>query len=77
MSNTETLTIEVVETCVYRAPIALTTELLDEAEAGGYARTADGVLKMLRADPDHEVVTSDATEERYFDHVAERTVERA
>lgn len=76
-TETETLTIRVTETCVYSAPIALTDELLDEAEAEGYARTARGVLRMLEADPDHEVVASDATEDRYFDYVAERTVERA
>lgn len=76
-NKAETLTIRVVETCVYSAPVALTDELLDEAASEGYTRTAGGVLAMLTADPDHEVVASDATEERYFDYVAERTVERA
>ena len=76
-TETETLTIRVTETCVYSAPIALTDELLDEAEAEGYARTAQGVLEMFQGDPDHDVVANSATRPSNFVCVAERNTERA
>lgn len=74
--NTETLTIEVEEIVLYRHTLTVTTELLDEAEAEGYARTADGVLEMFQGDPDHEIVANDATRPANFSHVAERNIER-
>ena len=75
--NPETLTIEVEEAVIYRHTLTVTTELLDEAEAEGYARTAQGVLEMFQGDPDHDVVANSATRPSNFVCVAERNTERA
>ena len=75
--KTETLTIEVKEAVIYRHTLTVTAELLDEAEAEGYARTAGGVLEMFQGDPDHDVVANSATRPSNFVCVAERNTERA
>lgn len=76
MSNkTETMTIEVEETVIYRHTFAVTDGLLSQAYVEGYDRTTKGVLEMLQADPDHEIVANDATTPRNFFAVAERNTE--
>lgn len=75
MSNkTETLTIYVHENVEYRHTFEVTAELLAEAEAEGYERTARGVLRMLEDDEDHYIVANSATVPGNFLAVISRQV---
>ena len=71
--KTETITLTVTETTVHQRTLAVTPELLDEAEAEGYERNAYGVANMLDdSDGDHwEVVNT--VQPGYFDSVTERS----
>lgn len=74
-TETETLTIRVTETVEYVHEVELTDELLDEAKAEGYERSASGVFDMLVADEDHYILTDYATTPENFNGVTERSVE--
>ena len=66
------ITLTVTETTVHERTLAVTDELLDEAEANGYERNVYGVANMLDDDDgDHwEIVNT--VQSRYFDVCTDR-----
>lgn len=72
-TKTETITLTVTETTIHQRTLAVSGELLDEAEANGYERNVYGVANMLDdCDGDHTEIV-DTVQPGHFKSVTDRS----